>query len=330
MKTEILGLDRYEELVEHLDSCHNIKNIENSFSYNEYSHICPPSDDPEAEFLASCYEIALDGGRIAGAVGLFPFDLIVKRDGLRTVLKCGGVGNVSTKQEYRGAGIMDELMQSALKRLIGGGYEVSWMEGDRFRYQRYGYDIGGKKVVYHFTRHDLAKFFQGDPSSRKAENEDIPVIAPAYDKLEAGAIRNMSLWKRYLVRHGFDWTITPEGGYFCSLNRDPSRICEFCPGAEQDIGALLAHMIKHEIDQVTVDSPASGPYHDWLSRYADGVSIHACEKIMVVDPEAVSAKLAPLFGGNCPPLEHVFGFDKPYNDNSLPRLDWWLSKVDYI
>lgn len=83
-------------------------------------------------------------GKPVGAVGMYERTLIVGDETLKSV----GIGNVACRKEFRGSGIMTELMKKAVSEIISSGAQLSDLGGKRHRYAHFGYECAGR--VYNF------------------------------------------------------------------------------------------------------------------------------------------------------------------------------------
>ena len=84
-----------------------------------------------------------DGETMLGVIGAYPFD--VKMGGVRFRATC--VGQVSTPEEHRGRGVMSALLRAATAKMDE-DVDFAWLGGDRMRYGRYGWAVGGEQHVF--------------------------------------------------------------------------------------------------------------------------------------------------------------------------------------
>ena len=84
-----------------------------------------------------------DGDQMLGVIGAYPFD--VRMGGVSFRATC--VGQVGTPAESRGRGVMSALLTAATARMDA-EVDFAWLGGDRMRYGRYGWAIGGEQHVY--------------------------------------------------------------------------------------------------------------------------------------------------------------------------------------
>jgi GNAT superfamily N-acetyltransferase len=111
------------------------------------------------------------GGQFAAHVGVFPFKALVEGRSL----KVAGIGAVATHPDHRGKGLMKRLMEHALKRIEGEGYDLAILWGERDLYAPYGFE----RALYqrHFTfREKILRFFAAPHAVRPARPGDGPRI----------------------------------------------------------------------------------------------------------------------------------------------------------
>lgn len=103
--------------------------------------------------------VCVDGGRIVGAVALYPYD--VRIGGVE--FKAGGVGQVSCRKVYRGRGVMTSILRRIIEESETMGLDFAWLWGDRQRYGRYGWINGGRTMHFNtFARYLDAPTRTGD------------------------------------------------------------------------------------------------------------------------------------------------------------------------
>ncbi len=95
--------------------------------------------------------VRVEGGRILGCVGLYPYEVRVGGVSFRAA----GVGQVGTLREARGQGVMTSLLRQACLDADAAGYDFCWLGGDRIRYGRHGWATGGVRMRFWFPRRFL-------------------------------------------------------------------------------------------------------------------------------------------------------------------------------
>lgn len=111
--------------------------------HRDFPMLLPQIYRPTDELMRAIYAIRRDG-RIVSAVGVHPREWQVGD----TTLKLAGIGGVCTLHDYRGQGLMKALMDRCVEDMKAEGYHLSWLGGQRQRYQYYGYEKCG--TVYSF------------------------------------------------------------------------------------------------------------------------------------------------------------------------------------
>lgn len=86
--------------------------------------------------------VCVDDGKIVGNIGIYPFGFQAKG----IAFNGAGIGQVVTHADYRGTGIMGDIMKHVTAE--ANRYDFSWLYGDRKRYSRYGWTPGGNMQTY--------------------------------------------------------------------------------------------------------------------------------------------------------------------------------------
>jgi predicted N-acetyltransferase YhbS len=105
---------------------------------------------PTAKALAAAYVIE-EQGTIVSHVGLYPIEVVVHGHPVRI----GGIGGVGTLPPARGKGYMTKLLYHVIDEMRAQGYALSWLGGDRQRYNAFGWERGGLAYDLTFSRRAL-------------------------------------------------------------------------------------------------------------------------------------------------------------------------------
>ncbi len=117
-----------------------------AFFQREYPHLYQPTQ----RALEWAYVIEEDG-EIASHVGLYPIETVTA--GVR--ISVGGIGAVSTVPSARGRGYMTELLRHIIGEMRRIGYPVSWLGGDRQRYNSFGWEMAAPVYRLSFSQRSL-------------------------------------------------------------------------------------------------------------------------------------------------------------------------------
>jgi predicted N-acetyltransferase YhbS len=123
--------------------------------------LLPAIYKPTDELMACNYAIKRDG-RIRAIVGMYPLSWKV---GDRTY-KVAGIGGVTSHRRSRGAGYMRLLMDHCVQAMGDEGYHLSYLGGQRQRYQYFGYERCGCLDSFAVNKTNLRHSFQDDPGIR--------------------------------------------------------------------------------------------------------------------------------------------------------------------
>jgi predicted N-acetyltransferase YhbS len=112
----------------------------------EYPHLYRPT----AEALAMAYVIEQQG-TIVSHVGVYPIEVMVHG----VPILVAGIGGVGTLPAARGQGHMTRLLYHVIEEMRAHGYVLSWLGGDRQRYNAFGWERAGLAYELTFSRRSL-------------------------------------------------------------------------------------------------------------------------------------------------------------------------------
>jgi predicted acetyltransferase len=124
----------------------------------DFPQILPKLYKPSDEYMAHNFAIKRHG-KIRAMIGVFPIELII--GGIP--LKLAGIGNVSSHPNDRGQGHMKRLMQHCLHVMKAEKYDLSWLSGNRQRYNYFGYEVCGSTCVFHVTKENIQHSYEHTP-----------------------------------------------------------------------------------------------------------------------------------------------------------------------
>ncbi len=133
-----LGLDDYDEMIGFLNGV-----FTEAHGPHDFECLLPKIYRRSADAIAWNQGIR-EEGELRGVVGIFPIDWQVGD----LTLSAAGIGGVATDPQHRGVGYMRELMSHCVERMIDAGYALSYLGGQRQRYQYYGYERCGATCSY--------------------------------------------------------------------------------------------------------------------------------------------------------------------------------------
>lgn len=166
---------------------------------HDFAGMLPSIYQPTDAHMANNFALRVDG-QIQGIVGMFPMTWQVGE----AALQVGGIGGVSTHPEARGKGYMRALMDHCVSTMRQRGYPLSWLGGQRQRYQYFGYEKCGKGHHFTLNQSNLRHSFIG-PSALRFEPlaegppERLARALALHDRQPAHAVRPAADFARYLV-----------------------------------------------------------------------------------------------------------------------------------
>lgn len=310
----------------------------------------------------ACHNMVKIDGRIAGVIGIYPLRWKIGR----TVLNVGGIGSVSAHADSRGKGVMSAMLKQVIARMESGGYDISWLGGDRYRYANYGWELGGRHTRFIVARRDVVRYY---PSIRPARcrvvrSGDIPTVARLFERQTVRTIRPADAWPIHLKRKALGWTVTDgdEGQAYIAFDKDqPRNVAEVCGATTATVGLVLAHMRKYKLDRLVVPIPAHNrSLHRLFYRISTSFSLHHNAQVRVINIASTWNKLKGHAAAQLAPedpavarelldtvesdtdrrvlLGRLLGFfdtepAMPPRLKAFDRLrpvEWWMSAVDGV
>lgn len=354
----------YKKYVDVLNEIFNKKEEEWFLKY--MPHIFPAVGEREHLVPYSMY--FLDGEEIMSTIGIYPLKMQVSYGDKSTVLDIGGIGSVGTVSEYRGMGLMSQMLNQVNEKLYDDGYDVSWLGGDRYRYKNYGWDISGRVVNFTLNLRDLNRLYSSVIEGKvvKAELEHIDMLDSLYTNYSSRILRSKELWTAQFPRKGVEFSILMDEennakSYILYSPQAPDKIKELQGDEESIVSLIVKHMQKHELDNVTIVYP----YNDdklfkLLHRICANYNTGNLMQMKVVNVESTWDKLQPLIREQvietksdkllelfdsietCEEkkaiLEITFGSfetivelpDRLASFKVLKPLNWWLPIIDFV
>lgn len=228
---------------------------------HDFENLLPAIYQPTDAQMACNYAVRKQG-KIRGIVGLFPIHWKVGD----ATFKVGGIGGVSTHPKSRGAGYMKALMNRCVEVMREEGYHLSYLGGQRQRYQYFGYERCGQVGSFSLNKNNLRHRFADDPGIRfepldKENGEQLARARELHDAQHAHCLRRPDNFHNHLR----NWnnqshaTLDSSGrmvGYLV-VNEKGDSVSELV--AENDETALRllrAWMAERSIWEVSIGLPA--------------------------------------------------------------------------
>lgn len=155
----------------------------------------------EPENLKNSF-IIKDKDRIVSHVGLFPLEVLVGT----SVFKVGGIGGVGTDPDYRGHGLMRQLLEFVINKMEKEGYSFSVLWGDRQRYGNFGWEFGGRKLVININERSLAwkGVKEGEIRRYNGEAEILEKIIALHEPERLKVKRSREIYQLLMKKAGFE------------------------------------------------------------------------------------------------------------------------------
>ncbi len=149
--------DEYMELINHVFSDDNER---------YFQELLPKLYKPESNPAYNAF-VAIEDGKMIAGIGDFPCEMVV----------CGksiwgaGIGNVAVHKDHRRRGLMIKLLNDAIDDMVANEIDISFLGGQRQRYNHFSYDVGGATYSFRVESKNI-KYVYGDDSTIKYQITD--------------------------------------------------------------------------------------------------------------------------------------------------------------
>lgn len=228
--------------------------------------------DPSAD--VSLVFVAMDGDTIAGTLRVFQRHIWL--DGRAVAM--GGIGEVSTKPEYRRRGIAAKLLDLAIDAMTERGMQVSMLYGDQPIYEKAGWrfcSVPMKKVPVQALP-ALGPSFE----VRDFAAADLDTIMGIYDlfagRMDGAIIRDSAYWRQWVLPQWQPPQVLMLDGHivaYCCARSNPQEKSLFVaesgslPEYEDMLAPLYRHIATiHQCENVRVNASSLPGYDTMLTQ----------------------------------------------------------------
>ncbi len=182
---------RREELPAWYKHCHSVFTLDDATYFERHFEL-----DPDAD--CGLIFVAMDGSEIVSTVRVFRRTIWLNG----RAVAMGGIGEVSTKPEYRRQGHCEALLRMAVEAMEARGMPVSILFGDQPVYER----LGWRFCAARFTAVKAAALptLSKDETARSFLPEDLPLLMGMYDlfagRLNGAVIRAEAYWNNWVLK----------------------------------------------------------------------------------------------------------------------------------
>ena len=240
-----LRLDEYQAFIRFLDRSFG-------FARDVFEDGYPHLYRPTPELCAASFVMEQDG-QIVSHVGVYPLE--VEIDGVSWPI--AGIGGVATLPEARGKGYMTQLLTTQWPSCASRPTLLSWLGGDRQRYNSFGWEIGRASLRADvFTRRSLDRAGVEPVEIQASDPEEaLPVVEALQRTLTCRAIRADLAAQLHKPDLGI-WTT--EGGYALTNGRPWGSIsvAELASTSGQEASILRAILDWTGNDEIKWNVPA--------------------------------------------------------------------------
>jgi len=280
---ELLKADNndFEEVLDLIDL------VFNSFKFETML----PAQYKEKNFMSGTNYIVKENGKIVASVGAYPVDYNVCGDNLRA----SGITAVAVHSRNRLNGYMKKLMEMALADMRDDNVDLSFLYGERQRYEYFGYTPCGVRLEYYCNKHNIQHYFKDKLNAnimlKEADKKDTELfdeINKIYSSKRVYVVRPrerfidiMSTWEnKTLAVYNDDRFI----GYI-STSKDLDSICEFfIDDVNLSCDVINAYLEKFDRYDVTISIfPYETELCTYLSKFTGTVTIKDDSNLNIIN-----------------------------------------------
>lgn len=257
----------------------------------DFERLLPKAYSEERNMLA-IHHLIKEEGYIKALIDVLPIELKLEEDSL----KAGYIGTVSVHPKARGRKYMITLMEQAEKQAREDGLDMLILDGNRHRYQHYGFEKAGMKYCFNITgdsiRHCCQTLRQEEREYRFVllEETDTAWIDKAFSLFQTRTVTTrtredfflcLSSWEAdtYAVLAGEEYV-----GYL-NVSADERNIFEFETVDVKEVPYIIkAFMEETGRDELGMHAAMDEPQKiDLLDLMADYYTVNTSHQIKILN-----------------------------------------------
>lgn len=257
----------------------------------DFERLLPKAYSEERNMLAT-HHLIKEEGHIKALIDVLPIELRMEEDSL----KAGYIGTVSVHPKARGRKYMITLMEQAEKQAREDGLDMLILDGNRHRYQHYGFEKAGMKYCFNITgdsiRHCCQTLRQEEREYRFVllEETDTAWIDKAFSLFQTRTVTTrtredfflcLSSWEAdtYAVLAGEEYV-----GYL-NVSADERNIFEFETVDVKEVPYIIkAFMEETGRDELGMHAAMDEPQKiDLLDLMADYYTVNTSHQIKILN-----------------------------------------------
>ena len=233
----------------------------------DFPSLLPKLYGPEAD-ARPLHTLLLENGTPAGLFALQVSEFRIAGEPLRV----GWIGTVCVLPEFRGHGHLAHLMEEAERQLRAQECALAVLGGQRQRYRRFGYELGGTQWQFTVTARNLREL--PEPEGVSVEPLRETDAAQAFELWKAQPVLGPRTPQTFF-RTLHSWGCTPFGVWkngrlagYASVNAQ-GQMMELCAQDAALLPPLLSACLAHRSELTVMLGPWPGPLQRALAGYAE-------------------------------------------------------------
>ncbi len=260
-------------------------------------------------------------GRIVAALGVFP---IIWHIGQAT-LRIAGISGVACDPDCRGSGFMGALMDEAMRIMPEEKYPVAWLDGQRRRYGRWGFERAGTRLHLPVDPATMRRQSQAAPAVRLEELGKQAALEPLkamYDAQFCRCQRATELFGTFLRFHRAQpYVAYDSAGELCGYISAAHGEMIDLAARDCQSGVQIAQAAVEKLGRLNFNMVPS-PLASAVAAFAEDVAVVSSGNWQILDWAGVLQALLEVRHAteSLPPGEVILGIDGR-SENVRLRVD---------
>lgn len=281
----LASADDFIEILDLVDRCFNYS----SGGMEESNPLSYDDSHPER------HAVVERNGEIVSHIACIPETWVID-DGQ---LDCWGISGVATDPRYTGEGYMSDLLTFWLDRMDAADISISQLWGDRQRYGRFGWAVGGRECKYEITPRSFPNppAHDTDIAHYDGTDEQLALIQSVHERRQYRVTRQRNDYRTVFGQRGIETIVYREPGeesYLSFANQGRTRVVKELGGTDQGIKALLSYLLRaFYTEKINCYVHPTNPLNESLGEVSADWQVLTLKKLNVRDLPAVLTAFKP-------------------------------------
>ena len=242
-----------------------------------------------------------ENNKIKALADVYPVTLKQFKNETYIEIKAAYIGTVCVHPNSRGKGYMKSLMQKAKEDAISEGFDIMFVDGNRHRYQNYGFEKAGIKyefcVRYKNLKHAYNRLYgeyKEPVYSFELVEDDSPYIDKMYKLYSKKNVMARTKEEFFLNLKGnraYNYAVLEKESFvgYINISEDESKIHEIEIENISELPEIIYDLFEElALDELEITAGVDEiKKTEWLDKLCDYCSMHMSHQIKILNYEKV-------------------------------------------